>query len=207
MQAWLGTNWRALFVSPWAKPVVVLLLALPAVWLVYAAFNDLLGANPAEALTRSTGDWTLRALCVVLAITPLRVLTATPALQRFRRTLGVGTFVYACLHMLCYAWFDQGLDLNDIWLDILKRPFIWLGFSGLVCMLPMAATSFNAAIRYMGVKRWQLLHRLVYAVAVLAVLHFFWMRAGKNDFTEVAVYAAILASLLGWRVRQAIKNS
>jgi sulfoxide reductase heme-binding subunit YedZ len=206
MQAWLGTNWRALFVSPWAKPVVVLLLALPAVWLVYAAFNDLLGANPAEALTRSTGDWTLRALCLVLAITPLRVLTATPALQRFRRTLGVGTFVYACLHMLCYAWFDQGLDLNDIWLDILKRPFIWLGFSGLVCMLPMAATSFNAAIRYMGVKRWQLLHRLVYAVAVLAVLHFFWMRAGKNDFTEVAVYAVILSSLLGWRVRSFIST-
>jgi len=206
MQAWLGMNWRALFVSPWAKPVVVLLLALPAVWLVYAAFNDLLGANPAEALTRSTGDWTLRALCVVLAITPLRVLTATPALQRFRRTLGVGTFVYACLHMLCYAWFDQGLDLNDIWLDILKRPFIWLGFSGLVCMLPMAATSFNAAIRYMGVKRWQLLHRLVYAVAVLAVLHFFWMRAGKNDFTEVAVYAVILSSLLGWRVRSFIST-
>ena len=206
MQAWLGTNWRALFLSPWAKPVVVLLLALPAVWLVYAAFNELLGANPAEALTRSTGDWTLRALCVVLAITPLRVLTATPALQRFRRTLGVGTFVYACLHMLCYAWFDQGLNLNDIWLDILKRPFIWLGFSGLVCMLPLAATSFNAAIRYMGVKRWQLLHRLVYAVAVLAILHFFWMRAGKNDFAEVAVYALILGSLLGWRVRQAIKN-
>jgi sulfoxide reductase heme-binding subunit YedZ len=206
MQAWLGMNWRALFVSPVAKPVVVLLLALPAVWLVYAAFNDLLGANPAEALTRSTGDWTLRALCLVLAITPLRVLTATPALQRFRRILGLGTFVYACLHMLCYAWFDQGLDVNDIWRDILKRPFIWLGFSGLVCMLPMAATSFNAAIRYMGVKRWQMLHRLVYAVAVLAVLHFFWMRAGKNDFTEVAVYAVILASLLGWRVRQAIKN-
>jgi len=206
MQAWLGTNWRALFVSPWAKPVVVLLLALPAVWLVYAAFNDLLGANPAEALTRSTGDWTLRALCVVLAITPLRVLTATPALQRFRRTLGVGTFVYACLHMLCYAWFDQGLDLNDIWLDILKRPFIWLGFSGLVCMLPMAATSFNAAIRYMGVKRWQLLHRLVYAVAVLAVLHFFWMRAGKNDFAEVGVYAAVLGALLAWRVWKAVQS-
>jgi sulfoxide reductase heme-binding subunit YedZ len=202
----LGMNWRALLVSHWAKPVVVLLLALPAVWLVYAAFNDLLGANPAEALTRSTGDWTLRALCLVLAITPLRVLTATPALQRFRRILGLGTFVYACLHMLCYAWFDQGLDVNDIWRDILKRPFIWLGFSGLVCMLPMAATSFNVAIRYMGVKRWQMLHRLVYAAAVLAVLHFFWMRAGKNDFAEVAVYAVVLGSLLGWRVRQAIKN-
>jgi sulfoxide reductase heme-binding subunit YedZ len=199
-------NWRTLFVSPWAKPFVMLLLALPAVWLVYAAFNDLLGANPAEALTRSTGDWTLRGLCLVLAITPLRVLTATPALQRIRRTLGVGTFIYACLHMLCYAWFDQGLDLQDIWRDILKRPFIWLGFAGLVCMLPMAATSFNAAIRYMGVKRWQLLHRLVYAVAVLAVLHFFWMRAGKNNFAEVAVYAVILGSLLGWRVRQALKR-
>jgi sulfoxide reductase heme-binding subunit YedZ len=204
MQAWLGMNWRTFFLSPWAKPVVVLLLALPAVWLVYAAFNDLLGANPAEALTRSTGDWTLRALCLVLAITPLRVLTATPALQRFRRTLGVGTFVYACLHMLCYAWFDQGLDVNDIWRDILKRPFIWLGFSGLVCMLPLAATSFNAAIRYMGIKPWQRLHRLVYAVAVLAVLHFFWMRAGKNDFAEVAVYAVILGSLLGWRIRSFI---
>jgi len=199
-------NWRTLFVSPWAKPFVMLLLALPAVWLVYAAFNDLLGANPAEALTRSTGDWTLRGLCLVLAITPLRVFTATPALQRIRRTLGVGTFIYACLHMLCYAWFDQGLDLNDIWRDILKRPFIWLGFAGWICMLPMAATSFNAAIRYLGVKRWQMLHRLVYAVAVLAILHFFWMRAGKNNFAEVAVYAVILGSLLGWRVRQALKS-
>ena len=199
-------NWRTLLLSPWAKPFVWLVLALPAAWLTYAAFNDLLGANPAEALTRSTGDWTLRALCLVLAITPLRVLTATPALQRFRRMVGVGAFTYACLHLLCYAWFDQGLDLNDIWHDILKRPFIWLGFSGWVCMLPLAATSFNAAIRYLGVKRWQRLHRLVYAVAVLALLHFFWMRAGKNNFAEVAVYAAILGSLLGWRVRQAIKN-
>ena len=206
MQWQLGMNWRALFVSPWAKPFVMLLLALPAVWLFYAAFNDLLVANPAEALTRSTGDWTLRGLCLVLAITPLRMLTATPALQRIRRTLGVGTFIYACLHMLCYAWFDQGLDLNDIWRDILKRPFIWLGFAGWVCMLPLAATSFNAAIRYLGVKRWQMLHRLVYAVAVLAVLHFFWMRAGKNNFAEVAVYAVILGSLLGWRVRQALKS-
>ena len=206
MHLQVGMNWRTLFVSPWAKPVVMFLMALPAVWLVYAAFNDLLGANPAEALTRSTGDWTLRALCLVLVITPLRVLTGTPALQRFRRILGVGTFIYACLHMLCYAWFDQGLDLQDIWRDILKRPFIWLGFAGLVCMLPLAATSFNAAIRYLGVKRWQMLHRLVYAVAVLAILHFFWMRAGKNNFAEVAVYAVILGSLLGWRVRLFIKT-
>jgi len=197
-------NVRKRLLSPWAKPLLVLLLALPAVWLIYAAFNDLLGANPAEALTRQTGDWTLRGLCVVLAITPLREITGTPALLRFRRTLGVSTFIYACLHMLCYAWFDQGLAFDDIWRDILKRPFIWLGFGGLLAMLPLALTSFNAAIRWMGVKRWQTLHRLVYATAVLAVLHFFWMRAGKNDFTEVLVYAAVLGILLAWRVRSFI---
>ena len=197
-------NVRKRLLSPWAKPLLILLLALPAVWLIYAAFNDLLGANPAEALTRQTGDWTLRGLCVVLAITPLREITGTPALLRFRRTLGVSTFIYACLHMLCYAWFDQGLAFDDIWRDILKRPFIWLGFGGLLAMLPLALTSFNAAIRWMGVKRWQTLHRLVYAVAVLAVLHFFWMRAGKNDFTEVLVYAAVLGILLAWRVRSFI---
>lgn len=193
-------NVRKRLLSPWAKPLLMLLLALPAVWLIYAAFNDLLGANPAEALTRQTGDWTLRGLCVVLAITPLREITGTPALLRFRRTLGVSTFIYACLHMLCYAWFDQGLAFDDIWRDILKRPFIWLGFGGLLAMLPLALTSFNAAIRWMGVKRWQTLHRLVYATAVLAVLHFFWMRAGKNDFTEVLVYAAVLGMLLAWRI-------
>ena len=143
---------------------------------------------------------------MVLAITPLRELTATPALLRFRRSFGVTTFVYACLHMLCYAWFDQGFALDDIWQDILKRPFIWLGFGGLVCMLPLALTSFNAAIRYLGVRRWQILHRLVYAVAVLAVLHFFWMRAGKNDFVEVAVYAAVLGALLAWRAWKAIQS-
>ncbi len=197
-------NVRKRLLSPWAKPLLMLLLALPAVWLIYAAFNDLLGANPAEALTRQTGDWTLRGLCVVLAITPLREITGTPALLRFRRILGVSTFIYACLHMLCYAWFDQGLAFDDIWRDILKRPFIWLGFGGLLAMLPLALTSFNAAIRWMGVKRWQTLHRLVYATAVLAVLHFFWMRAGKNDFTEVLVYAAVLGILLAWRVRSLI---
>jgi sulfoxide reductase heme-binding subunit YedZ len=193
-------NVRKRLLSPWAKPLLILLLALPAAWLIYAAFSDLLGANPAEALTRQTGDWTLRGLCVVLAITPLREITGTPALLRFRRILGVSTFIYACLHMLCYAWFDQGLAFDDIWRDILKRPFIWLGFGGLLAMLPLALTSFNAAIRWMGVKRWQTLHRLVYATAVLAVLHFFWMRAGKNDFTEVLVYAAVLAILLAWRI-------
>ena len=193
-------NWRNALLSAWAKPVLTLLLALPMAWLVYATFNNLLGPNPAEALSRQTGDWTLRGLCLVLAITPLRVMLQAPGLLRLRRTVGVATFVYACVHLLCYAWFDQGFDLTDIWRDILKRPFIWLGFSAWVLMLPLAATSFNTAIRWLGGKHWQALHRLVYVAALLSVLHFFWMRTGKNDFAEVWVYAAILGVLMAWRV-------
>ena len=193
-------NWRNALLSAWAKPVLTLLLALPMAWLVYATFNNLLGPNPAEALSRQTGDWTLRGLCLVLAITPLRVMLQSPGLLRLRRTVGVATFVYACVHLLCYAWFDQGLDLTDIWRDILKRPFIWLGFSAWVLMLPLAATSFNTAIRWLGGKRWQALHRLVYVAALLSVLQFFWMRTGKNDFAEVWVYAVILGVLMAWRV-------
>ena len=193
-------NWRNALLSAWAKPVLALLLALPMAWLVYATFNNLLGPNPAEALSRQTGDWTLRGLCLVLAITPLRVMLQAPGLLRLRRTVGVATFVYACVHLLCYAWFDQGFDLTDIWRDILKRPFIWLGFSAWVLMLPLAATSFNTAIRWLGGRRWQALHRLVYAAALLSVLHFFWMRTGKNDFAEVWVYAAVLIGLMAWRL-------
>jgi methionine sulfoxide reductase heme-binding subunit len=193
-------NWRNALLSAWAKPVLALLLALPMAWLVYATFNNLLGPNPAEALSRQTGDWTLRGLCLVLAITPLRLMLQAPGLLRLRRTVGVATFVYACVHLLCYAWFDQGFDLTDIWRDILKRPFIWLGFSAWVLMLPLAATSFNTTIRWLGGKRWQALHRLVYVAALLSVLHFFWMRTGKNDFAEVWVYAAILGVLMAWRV-------
>ena len=193
-------NWRNALLSAGAKPVLALLLALPMAWLVYATFNNLLGPNPAEALSRQTGDWTLRGLCLVLAITPLRVVLQAPGLLRLRRTVGVATFVYACVHLLCYAWFDQGFDLTDIWRDILKRPFIWLGFSAWVLMLPLAATSFNTAIRWLGGRRWQALHRLVYVAALLSVLHFFWMRTGKNDFAQVWVYAAVLIGLMAWRV-------
>ena len=193
-------NWRNALLSAWAKPVLALLLALPMAWLVYATFNNLLGPNPAEALSRQTGDWTLRGLCLVLAITPLRVLLQAPGLLRLRRTVGVATFLYACVHLLCYAWFDQGLDLTDIGRDILKRPFIWLGFSAWLLLLPLAATSFNTAIRWLGGRRWQALHRLVYVAALLSVLHFFWMRTGKNDFAEVWVYAAVLIGLMAWRV-------
>ena len=191
---------------PVAKPVVFILCLLPFAWLVYGAFADQLGANPAEALERATGDWSLRFLCLVLAVTPLRVLTTTPALTRFRRMLGLFVYFYVVLHLLCYGWFDMGFDLADIANDIVKRPFILVGFSAFVLLTPLAATSFNRAIKALGAKRWQLLHKMVYLVAGLAVLHFFWMRAGKNNFAEVFVYAAILGVLLGWRFTQFIRK-
>jgi sulfoxide reductase heme-binding subunit YedZ len=188
------------------KPVAFVLASLPFVWLVFAAFADRLGANPAEALIRSLGDWTLRFLVLVLAITPLRVSLGWPALLRLRRMLGLFVFFYACMHLLAYAWFDMEFDVVGIAADVAKRPFILVGFLSWLLLLPLAATSFNRAIRTLGARRWQLLHRAVYVIAGLAVLHFFWMRAGKNDFAEVAVYAAILGSLLAWRLWRRLKS-
>lgn len=185
---------------PAAKPVVFLLCLLPLAWLVNAAVTNQLGANPAEALIRSTGDWSLRFLCIVLAITPLRILSKTATLARFRRMLGLFVYFYGFLHLLSYGWLDMGLDPSEIVKDIIKRPFILVGFTSMLLLTALAATSFNRAIRSLGGKRWQQLHRLIYLVAALAVLHFFWMRSGKNDFGEVIVYALILGTLLGWRL-------
>jgi sulfoxide reductase heme-binding subunit YedZ len=186
----------------WAKPLVFALCLLPLSWLLYLVVQDQLGANPQEALIRATGDWALRFLVIVLAVTPLRELSGLSALARYRRMLGVFMYFYALLHFLSYSGFDMGFDVADIFNDIVKRPFILVGSLALLLLTPLAATSLNAAIRALGAKRWQRLHRLVYAVAGLAILHFFWMRAGKNDFAEVAVYAGILALLLGWRLRK-----
>jgi sulfoxide reductase heme-binding subunit YedZ len=183
-----------------AKPLLFLLCLAPLGWLVFGAVANRLGANPAEALIRGLGDWTLRGLWLTLAITPLRELTGLAALARFRRMLGVFSFVYASLHLLAYGWLDQGLDLAEIAADIAKRPFILMGFLAWALMLPLAATSFNRAIKAMGAKRWQALHKAVYAVGIVALLHFIWMRAGKNNFAEPAVYGVILAALLGWRL-------
>lgn len=191
---------KTLLLHRLAKPLVFGVSLLPFCWLLFAAMTNQLGANPAEALSRSTGDWTLRFLCVVLAVTPLRVITGTPALARFRRMLGLFVYFYVLLHFLSYGWFDMGFDPADIAKDIAKRPFILVGFSAFVLLTPLALTSFNRAIKALGAKRWQHLHKLVYVVASLAILHFFWMRAGKNNFAEVYVYALILGTLLGWRV-------
>ena len=192
MGAWL--------MHPLAKPAAFVAALLPFAWLFYGALTNNLGANPAEYLIRSTGDWALRFLCMTLAVTPVRVVTGTAALARFRRMLGLFVYFYVVLHLLSYSWFDMGFDVGDIIKDIIKRPFILVGFAAFLLLTPLAATSFNRAIKTLGAKRWQTLHKLVYVIAGLGILHFFWMRSGKNDYAEVAIYAVILAVLLGWRV-------
>lgn len=195
-----------LLLKPWAKPLCWLLCALPWMWLVSRAMTDALGANPAEALEHATGEWALRFLWLSLAITPLRTVFKLPALLRFRRALGVSAFLYALMHLLTYAAFDKGWRLDEIVKDVFKRNFILVGMLALLLMTPLALTSFNRAIKALGAKRWQALHKLTYAVALLALLHFFWKKAGKNDFAEVSVYAGILAVLLGWRVVHWLKK-
>lgn len=185
---------------PAAKPFLFAVALLPFAWLLYATLAETLGTNPAEKLLRATGDWTLRFICITLAITPLRQWFGLPALARFRRMAGLFAFFYACVHFLCYAWLDMGFDAIAIVRDIPKRPFILVGTLALVMLIPLAATSFKRAIKALGAARWQLLHRLVYPIALLGLLHFFWMRAAKNNFAEVFPYAAIIAVLLGWRL-------
>lgn len=194
---------NALLLHRAAKPLLFALSLLPFAGLLFGALTDGLGANPAEALTRGTGDWVLRFLCLTLAVTPLRQWTGWTGLARLRRMLGLFAFFYALLHFLCYAWLDMGFDAAAIVRDVPKRPFVLAGSMALLLMTPLAATSFNRAIKALGATRWRHLHRLVHAVVLLALLHFFWMRSAKNNFAEVAVYAAIVAALLGWRLRMA----
>ena len=199
-----NAGWAArinkLLLKPGAKPFLFALALAPFAWLLYGALANALGANPAERLIRSTGDWTLRFLCITLSVTPLRQWTGLHALARLRRMLGLFAFFYGTMHFLSFAWLDQSFDIDAIVKDITKRPFILVGSTALLLMLPLALTSFNRAIKALGATRWQMLHRAVYAVVLLGLLHFFWMRAGKNNFGEVSIYGAVIAVLLGWRV-------
>jgi sulfoxide reductase heme-binding subunit YedZ len=193
--------------QPQAKWVLVLLSLVPFAYLCVGVYLDHLGPNPAEYLIRSSGDLTLRFLCITLLISPLRVITQWPEWLLFRRSLGLLTFFYACLHALCYSLLDMSWAWDEIAQDIVKRPFIAVGVAGLLLLTALAATSFNAAVKAMGAKRWRQLHRAVYGIAVLAILHFFWMRATKRNFDEVWVYAGILGVLLGFRLVHLTKRS
>jgi sulfoxide reductase heme-binding subunit YedZ len=156
--------------------------------------------EPLEAITRGTGDWVLYLLCITLAITPLRKLSGWNWVIKLRRMAGLFAFFYAFLHFLAFLWFDHFFDLAEMWRDVVKRPFITVGFTAFVLLIPLAATSTNGMIRRLGGKRWQWLHRLIYLIAPLGILHFWWMKAGKHNFTEPFIFGVIVAVLLGLRV-------
>nr|WP_173768638.1 protein-methionine-sulfoxide reductase heme-binding subunit MsrQ [Nitrogeniibacter mangrovi] len=179
------------------KSVLFIVCLVPLSLLVARFFHDDLGANPIETITHATGDWTLRFLLITLAVTPLRRLTGWHWLIRLRRMLGLYAFFYATLHFLTYVVLDQFFDGWAIVLDVLKRPYITVGFAAFVLLIPLAVTSTNRMIKRLGGKRWQALHRSVYAIAILGVVHYWWLV--KADLTEPILYGLILAGLLGVR--------
>jgi len=178
------------------KGVLFVLALLPFVRLIAFGFLERLGANPIEFITRNTGDWTLYFLCITLAVTPLRRLTGWNWLIRLRRMLGLFSFFYVVLHFMTFFWFDHFFDIEEMWRDVIKRPFITVGFIAFVLLIPLAATSTNAMVRRLGAKRWLWLHRLMYLILPLGILHFWWMKAGKNLLAQPILFATIVTILL-----------
>lgn len=178
----------------------LILAYVPLVRLVVLGFTGGLGANPLEFITHSTGDWTLYLFCITLAITPLRKLTGLNWLVRMRRMVGLMAFFYLCLHFTTFVWFDHFFDLGEIWKDILKRPFITVGVLALVLSIPLAITSTNGMVRRLGGKRWQVLHRLVYVIVPLGVLHYWWDKAGKNLIAQPLLFAVLVGLMLALRL-------
>jgi len=178
----------------------------PLARLVWLGMNDGLTANPVEFVTRSTGTWTLVFFCLSLSMTPLRRLTGLVEWIRLRRMLGLYSFFYALLHFTLWLWVDHAFDLGEMWRDVIKRPFIAAGFTAFVLLIPLAATSTKGMMRRLG-QRWVQLHRLVYLIAVAAILHYWWHKAGKNDFSEVSLYAGAVTWLLGIRLWWAWRDS
>ena len=180
-----------------AKGLVFLAALIPFVKLAWLGWNDGLGANPIEKITRTTGYWTLTFLMITLTATPLRTLSGWNWPVRWRRMLGLFAFFYACLHFLTYLVLDQFFDWPAIVKDIAKRPYITVGFPAFVMLIPLAVTSTSNMVRRVGGKRWKMLHRLVYVIAIAGVVHFWWLV--KKDITEPLQFAAVLTLLLGFR--------
>ena len=181
------------------KAGLFLLACVPFLRLIIFAYLDQLGANPLEAITRNTGDWTLYMLCITLSITPLRRLSGWNWLLAMRRMLGLFTFFYASLHFLAFYWFDHFFDVQAMLIDVLKRPFIAMGFATFLLLLPLAVTSTNSMMRRLG-KRWKTLHQLIYLIILTGLVHFWWMRAGKQNFAQPLLISVIAVVLLGSRV-------
>ena len=193
MKVWLPRSGQV----GWIKAGLFALCLVPLARLVYGGFANSLGANPIETITRSTGWWTLFLLMVTLAVTPLRRLSGANWLLRLRRMLGIFAFFYASAHFMTFVWFDHWFDVAEILKDVVKRPFVTVGFAAYLLVLPLAATSTNSMVRRLG-RNWQRLHRLIYVIATLGVVHFWWLV--KRDVTEPLLFALALAVLLGIRV-------
>jgi methionine sulfoxide reductase heme-binding subunit len=183
-----------------AKVAVFLAALIPLGRLAWKAYRDMLGANPIEVITHSTGDWTLIFLLVTLSITPLRRLSGQLWLIRFRRMLGLFAFFYGCLHFTTYIWLDKFFDLHEMLADVAKRKFITVGFTAFILMIPLALTSTQGMIRRLG-KRWTAVHRLIYISGIAGVIHYWWLV--KADVRKPAYYAIVLVLLLGYRFVEA----
>jgi methionine sulfoxide reductase heme-binding subunit len=181
------------------KSIVFLCCLLPLGRLVWLGYADDLGANPIEFITRSTGTWALVLLCITLAMTPMRLLTSSAVWVKLRRMLGLFCFFYAALHFSIWFYLDQGLDVQAMMHDVLKRPFITMGFLSLILLIPLALTSNQWSVRKLG-RRWSILHKLVYVIAATVIVHYWWHKAGKNDVQTVMMYAAVLTLLLAARL-------
>ena len=181
------------------KPIVFLISLVPLARLIWLGIDEGLGANPIEFITRSTGTWALVFLCVTLAMTPLRLITSSTTWIKLRRMLGLFCFFYASIHFSIWFWLDQNLNLQSMWADVIKRPFITMGFLTLALLIPLALTSNLWAVRLLG-RRWTLLHKLVYLIACTAIFHYWWHKAGKNDLGIVSIYAAVIVLLLACRI-------
>ena len=181
------------------KVSLFLLALIPLERLIWLASNDALGANPIEFVTRSTGTWALVFLCITLTMTPLRLITGSGSWIRLRRMLGLFSFFYGALHFSIWLWLDQNFDLAGMLKDVIHRPFIAMGFVSFVMLTILAITSNHWAQKQLG-RRWVVLHRMVYLIAVTVILHYWWHKAGKNDFQTVSIYALILLLLLVCRI-------
>jgi sulfoxide reductase heme-binding subunit YedZ len=184
--------------NKYAKVVVFLFGLGPLAAIIWPFWRGYTLPNPLEFIQHATGDWTLRFLLITLSITPLRKLLRIAELIRFRRMLGLFAFFYACLHFTTYLWFDKVFDLGEIWKDVYKRPFITVGFTAFVLLIPLAITSTAGWIRRLGGRRWQMLHRAIYVSAVCGVIHYYWLV--KSAVLRPLTYAGLVALLLGWRV-------
>ena len=183
---------------PQLKALLFFACLIPLLRLVWMGYAGELGANPIELITRSLGTWTLVFLLITLSITPLRQLSGWSWIIKLRRMAGLFAFFYALLHFITYIWLDQFFDMSSIVKDVIKRPFITIGFTAFILLIPLAITSTNVMMKKMGGKNWQLLHKLVYLIAIFAVIHYWWLV--KKDITQPLIYAGLLAVLLAYRM-------